>query len=52
MENRIRDLVYISDSSEYMQIDLYRSIVFEVRQKLRMFGYIKEQTELRKMNFL
>ena len=28
MENRIRDLVcYISDSSEYMQIDLYRSIV-------------------------
>lgn len=42
MENRIRDLVcYISDSSEYMQIDLYRSIVFEVAQKLRMFGYIK-----------
>ena len=42
MENRIRDLVcYISDSSEYMQIDLYRSIVFEAAQKLRMFGYIK-----------
>ena len=42
MENRIRDLVcYISDSSEYMQIDLYRRIVFEAAQKLRMFGYIK-----------
>ena len=42
MENRIRDLVcYILDSSEYMQIDLYRSIVFEAAQKLRMFGYIK-----------
>ena len=42
MENRIRDLVcYISDSSEYMQTDLYRSIVFEAAQKLRMFGYIK-----------
>ncbi len=42
MENRIRDLVcYISDSSEYMQIDLYRSVVFEAAQKLRMFGYIK-----------
>ena len=42
MENRIRDLVcYISDSSEYMQIDLYRSIVFEAAQNLRMFGYIK-----------
>lgn len=42
MENRIRDLVcYISDSLEYMQIDLYRSIVFEAAQKLRMFGYIK-----------
>ena len=42
IENRIRDLVcYISDSSEYMQIDLYRSIVFEAAQKLRMFGYIK-----------
>ena len=42
MENRIRDLVcYISDSSEYMQIDLYRSIVFEAAQRLRMFGYIK-----------
>lgn len=36
MENRIRDLVcYISDSSEYMQIDLYRSIVFEAAQQIR-----------------
>lgn len=42
VENRIRDLVcYISDNSEYMQIDLYRSVVFEAAQKLRMFGYIK-----------
>lgn len=41
-ENRIRDLVcYISDNSEYMQIDLYRSVIFEAAQKLRMFGYIK-----------
>ena len=42
VENRIRDLVcYISDDSEYMQIDLYRSVIFEAAQKLRMFGYIK-----------
>lgn len=42
VENRIRDLVcYISDNSEYMQIDLYRSVIFEVAQKIRMFGYIK-----------
>lgn len=42
VENRIRDLVcYISDNSEYMQIDLYRSVIFEAAQKLRMFGYIK-----------
>lgn len=41
-ENRIRDLVcYISDNSEYMQIDLYRNVIFEAAQKLRMFGYIK-----------
>ena len=42
VENRVRDLVcYISDDSEYMQIDLYRSVIFEAAQKLRMFGYIK-----------
>ena len=42
VENRVRDLVcYISDNSEYMQIDLYRSVIFEAAQKLRMFGYIK-----------
>ena len=42
VENRIRDLVcYISDDSEYMQIDLYRNVIFEAAQKLRMFGYIK-----------
>lgn len=42
VENRIRDLVcYISDNPEYMQIDLYRSVIFEAAQKLRMFGYIK-----------
>lgn len=42
LENRIRDLVcYISDNTEYMQIDLYRSVIFEAAQKLRMFGYIK-----------
>lgn len=42
IENKIRDLVcYISDNSEYMQIKLYRSVIFEAAQKLRMFGYIK-----------
>lgn len=42
VENKIRDLVcYISDNPEYMQSDLYRSVVFEAAQKLRMFGYIK-----------
>lgn len=41
-ENRMRDLIcYISDNSEYMQIDLYRNVVFEAAQRLRMFGYIK-----------
>ena len=52
MENRIRDLVfYISDSSEYMKIDLYRSIVFEAAQKLRMFGYIKGTNRLAQDEF-
>lgn len=42
VENRIRDLVcYISDNPAYMQMDLYRSVIFEAAQKLRMFGYIK-----------
>lgn len=41
-ENRIRDLVcYISDDSEKMKIDIYRRVVFEAAEKLRMFGYIK-----------
>ena len=42
VENRIRDIVcYISDNPKFMQIDLYRSVIFEAAQKLRMFGYIK-----------
>lgn len=35
VENRVRDLVcYISDDSEYMQIDLYRSVIFEAGTKI------------------
>lgn len=42
VENRIRDLVcYILDNPDYMKSDLYRSVVFEAAQKLRMFGYVK-----------
>lgn len=42
IENKIRDLIcYISDNSYYMSNDLYRNIIFEAAEKLRMFGYIK-----------
>lgn len=41
-ERQIRDLVcFISDNQEFMKNELYRSIVFEAAEKLRMFGYIR-----------
>lgn len=42
IENKIRDLIcYISDNSEYMKNELYRSAIFEASERLRLFGYIK-----------
>ncbi|MGI6163452.1 MAG: DEAD/DEAH box helicase [Bacillota bacterium] len=41
-ENSIRDLVcFLSDSDEHMNNGLYRSVIFEAAQRLRVFGYIK-----------
>lgn len=52
-ENRIRDLIcYIADNPEYMKNDLYRSIVFEASQKLRMFGYIKGSSKISQDEFV
>lgn len=46
-ETRIRDLIcYIADNPEYMQNELYRSVIFEAAQKLRMFGYIKGNNKI------
>ena len=51
-ENRIRDLIcYIADNPEYMQIELYRSVIFEAAQKLRMFGYIKGSSKISQDEF-
>ncbi len=42
IENKIRDLIcYISDNPEYMGNELFKSIIFEAAEKLRLFGYIK-----------
>lgn len=52
-ENRIRDLIcYIADNSEYMQIEMYRSVIFEAAQKLRMFGYIKGNNKIAQDEFV
>jgi len=41
-ENRIRDLIcFLSDSDENMKNELYRTVIFEAAERLRMFGYIK-----------
>lgn len=51
-ENRIRDLIcYIADNPEYMQIEMYRSVIFEAAQKLRMFGYIKGSSKISQDEF-
>lgn len=51
-ENRIRDLIcYIADNPEYMHIEIYRSVVFEAAQKLRMFGYIKGSNKITQDEF-
>lgn len=51
-ENRIRDLIcYIADNPEYMQIEMYRSVIFEAAQKLRMFGYIKGSSKIAQDEF-
>lgn len=51
-ENRIRDLIcYMADNSEYMQNGLYRSVIFEAAQKLRMFGYIKGSSKISQDEF-
>lgn len=40
--NKLKNLVcYISDNSDYVNDPLYRTVLFEAAQKMRMFGYIK-----------
>ena len=40
--NRMRDLIcYLSEKEEYVYNELYRTIIFEASEKLRVFGYIK-----------
>lgn len=52
-ENRIRDLIcYIADNPDYMQIEMYRSVIFEAAQKLRMFGYIKGSSKISQDEFI
>lgn len=52
-ENRIRDLIcYIADNPEYMQTEIYRSVIFEATQKLRMFGYIKGSNKISQDEFV
>lgn len=51
-ETRIRDLIcYIADNPVYMQNELYRSVIFEAAQKLRMFGYIKGSNKISQDEF-
>lgn len=51
-EKQIRDLVcYISDNDEYMKNELYRSVIFEASEKLRMFGYIKGKNKISAFEF-
>lgn len=50
--NRIRDLIcYISDNPEYMNDKLFKRVIFEAAQMLRMFGYIKGENKIDKDEF-
>ena len=41
-ENRMRDLIcYLSEEKEHQDDELYRTVIFEASEKLRVFGYIK-----------
>ena len=52
-ETRIRDLIcFIADNPEYMRNELYRSVLFEAAQKLRMFGYIKGSDKISQDEFV
>lgn len=42
IEKKIRDLVcFFLDDSQLMENGMYRNVIFEAAQKMRMFGYIK-----------
>lgn len=52
VENEIRDLIcFISDDPNYMDNELYRNIIFEASQKLRVFGYIKGTNKISQEEF-
>lgn len=52
IENRIRDLIcFICDDPTYMEKSLFRSVVFEAAEKLRMFGYIKGSIKINREEF-
>lgn len=42
IEHEMRDLIcFLSEHEEYRASDLYRTVIFEASEKLRVFGYIK-----------
>lgn len=42
IEHEMRDLIcFLSEHKEYRANDLYRTVIFEASEKLRVFGYIK-----------
>ena len=52
-ENTIRDLIcFLAEDDKYKDNELFKSLLFETAQKLRMFGYIKINEELTIDNLL
>jgi len=42
IENQMRDLIcFLSEKEEYRNDELYRTVIFEASEKLRVFGYVK-----------
>ena len=47
IEREMRDLIcFLSENEEYKTNDLYRTVIFEASEKLRVFGYIKGKSPI------
>ena len=47
IENKMRDLIcYLSENIDPQQSELYRAVLFEAAEKLRVFGYIKGENHI------